>query len=69
MCLSASPMVGSEDERKRIEDFNPNPNMPMVRYVGGTWRIGGLLALSRAFGDAYLKGSLQVGLDMVIALL
>jgi hypothetical protein len=31
-----------------------------VRYVGGTWRVGGLLALSRAFGDAYLKGSLQV---------
>ena len=33
--------------------------MAMVRYVGGTWRVGGLLALSRAFGDAYLKGSLQ----------
>lgn len=31
----------------------------MVRYIGGTWRVGGLLALSRAFGDAYLKGSLQ----------
>ncbi len=30
-----------------------------VRYQGGTWRVGGLLALSRAFGDAYLKGSLQ----------
>ena len=30
-----------------------------MRYVGGTWRVGGLLALSRAFGDAYLKGSLQ----------
>lgn len=23
--------------------------------MGGTWRVGGLLALSRAFGDAYLK--------------
>ena len=33
--------------------------MPLGRYVGGTWRVGGLLALSRAFGDAYLKGSLQ----------
>lgn len=31
----------------------------MVRYVGGTWRVGGLLALSRAFGDAYLKGTGQ----------
>lgn len=30
-----------------------------MRYVGGTWRVGGLLALSRAFGDAYLKGSLR----------
>jgi hypothetical protein len=27
----------------------------MVRYIGGTWRVGGLLALSRAFGDSYLK--------------
>lgn len=33
--------------------------MPLVRFVAGTWRVGGLLALSRAFGDAYLKGSLQ----------
>jgi protein phosphatase 1L len=43
----------------RIERQNPNPKLPMVRYVGGTWRVGGLLALSRAFGDSYLKGSLQ----------
>jgi serine/threonine protein phosphatase PrpC len=48
-----------ESERVRIEANNPNPKMPMVRYIGGTWRVGGLLALSRAFGDAYLKGSLQ----------
>lgn len=44
-----------ESERLRIESQNPNPKMPMVRYVGGTWRVGGLLALSRAFGDSYLK--------------
>ena len=101
----------SEAERNRIEGTNPNRKMPLVRYVGGTWRVGelppfclvkpagrashvtypqscfilqwqcghtvrphglrralerpacmragGLLALSRAFGDAYLKGSLQ----------
>jgi hypothetical protein len=49
-----------EVERKRIERTNPNPKQPLVRYVGGTWRTGGLLALSRAFGNAYLKGSLQV---------
>lgn len=48
-----------EEERLRIEATNPNPKRPLVRYVGGTWRVGGLLALSRAFGDAYLKGSGQ----------
>lgn len=48
-----------EAERKRIERNNPNPKMPLVRYVGGTWRVGGLLALSRAFGDGYLKPSLR----------
>jgi len=26
-----------------------------VQFKAGTWRVGGLLALSRAFGDAYLK--------------
>lgn len=44
-----------EEERKRIERTNPNPKMPLVRFVGDTWRTGGVLALSRAFGDAYLK--------------
>jgi Protein phosphatase 2C len=44
-----------EAERKRIERTNPNPKMPLVRFVGDTWRTGGVLALSRAFGDAYLK--------------
>lgn len=48
-----------ESERKRIERENPNPKNPLVRYVEGTWRVGGLLALSRAFGDGFLKGSLQ----------
>jgi Protein phosphatase 2C len=48
-----------EEERARIEAQNPNPRRPLVRYVGETWRVGGLLALSRAFGNAYMKGSLQ----------
>lgn len=57
--LSEEHVPDKESERVRIERNNPNPKQPMVRYVGGTWRVGGLLALSRAFGDAYLKGSLQ----------
>lgn len=57
--LSTDHVPDNEDERKRIERQNPNPRMPLVRYVGETWRVGGLLALSRAFGDAYMKGSLQ----------
>ncbi|KAI3424897.1 hypothetical protein D9Q98_008281 [Chlorella vulgaris] len=57
--LSEDHVPDNETERNRIEKYNPNPRMPLVRYVGGTWRVGGLLALSRAFGDAYLKGSDQ----------
>lgn len=49
----------SEKERQRIESKNPNPRKPLVTNVQGTWRVGGLLALSRAFGDAFLKGSQQ----------
>ncbi len=58
-CTDAVWDAYSEEERLRIEATNPNPRLPLVRYVGGTWRVGGILALSRAFGDAYLKGSLQ----------
>ena len=57
--LSEEHVPDKEEERKRIERMNPNPKLPLVRYVAGTWRVGGLLALSRAFGDAYLKSSLQ----------
>lgn len=57
--LNLAEMRCSEEERIRIENKNPNPKMPLVRYVGGTWRVGGILALSRAFGDAYMKSSLQ----------
>ncbi|CAD7698599.1 unnamed protein product [Ostreobium quekettii] len=57
--LTTDHVPDKEGERKRIESTNPNPNMPLVRFVGDTWRVGGVLALSRAFGDAYLKGSLQ----------
>lgn len=44
-----------EAERKRIEAKNPFPKKPLVVNVEGTWRVGGLLSLSRAFGDAFLK--------------
>lgn len=57
--LTEDHVPDNEEERNRIERYNPNPRMPLVRYVGGTWRVGGLLALSRAFGDAYMKGSDQ----------
>lgn len=57
--LTTDHVPDDEDERARIEAQNPNPRMPLVRFVGETWRVGGLLALSRAFGDAYMKGSMQ----------
>ncbi|PKA63916.1 putative protein phosphatase 2C 59 [Apostasia shenzhenica] len=38
------------DERKRIEDAGG-----FVMWAGGTWRVCGVLALSRAFGDKHLK--------------
>ena len=55
--LSEDHVPDNEDERKRIERSNPTPKMPMVRYVGDCWRVGGILALSRAFGDSYMKAS------------
>lgn len=57
--LTEDHVPDNEDERNRIESYNPNPRLPLVRYVAGCWRVGGLLALSRAFGDAYLKGGDQ----------
>ncbi|KAH7422991.1 hypothetical protein KP509_12G034500 [Ceratopteris richardii] len=53
--LSFDHKPNVEDERKRIEAKNPTPRKPLVVNIDGTWRVGGLLALSRAFGDAYLK--------------
>jgi protein phosphatase 1L len=55
--LSIDHVPDNEEERYRIELRNPNKKMPLVRFVGATWRVGGLLALSRAFGDAYMKAS------------
>ena len=55
--LSYDHVPDDENERRRIERNNPNPKRPLVRFVGNTWRVGGLLALSRAFGDAYMKSA------------
>lgn len=55
--MSEDHVPDNPDERTRIERSNPTPKVPLVRFVGGTWRIGGLLALSRALGDAYLKST------------
>eukprot|EP00887_Chlorella_sp_A99_P008227 scaffold12.g8227.t1 len=57
--LTEDHVPDQEEERIRIERQNPSKNLALVRYVGGTWRVGGILALSRAFGDAYLKGTGQ----------
>lgn len=55
--LSYDHVPDDEAERRRIERNNPNPKRPLVRFVGATWRVGGLLALSRAFGNAYMKAA------------
>lgn len=47
--LSIDHKPDRQDERKRIEDAGG------VVMWGGTWRVGGILALSRAFGDRLLK--------------
>eukprot|EP00747_Dinoflagellata_sp_TGD_P186062 gnl/TRDRNA2_/TRDRNA2_42900_c0_seq1.p1 gnl/TRDRNA2_/TRDRNA2_42900_c0~~gnl/TRDRNA2_/TRDRNA2_42900_c0_seq1.p1 ORF type:complete len:451 (-),score=45.28 gnl/TRDRNA2_/TRDRNA2_42900_c0_seq1:41-1363(-) len=57
--LTEDHVPDDERERNRIERYNPNLRMPMVRKVGDTWRLGGLLALSRAFGDATFKSTGQ----------
>lgn len=53
--LSVDHKPEVEEERLRIEKKNPTPKKPLVFQAGGQWRVGGLLALSRAFGDVYLK--------------
>ena len=55
--LSVDHIPDDENERKRIDRGNPNLRKSMVEFTNGTWRVGGVLALSRAFGDAFLKTS------------
>jgi protein phosphatase 1L len=47
--LSSDHKPNRPDERQRIEDAGG-----VVMWVG-TWRVGGVLAVSRAFGDRLLK--------------
>lgn len=54
VCLAAVPMSvdhkpNTREERTRIEDAGG------VVVWAGTWRVGGVLAVSRAFGDRPLK--------------
>ena len=47
--LSVDHKPNRQDERTRIEDAGG------VVVWAGTWRVGGVLAVSRAFGDRLLK--------------
>jgi protein phosphatase 1L len=49
IALSSDHKPNRKDERKRIE------NAGGVVTWSGTWRVGGVLAMSRAFGNRFLK--------------
>jgi protein phosphatase 1L len=49
VALSTDHKPNRTDERQRIEDAGG------VVMWAGTWRVGGVLAVSRAFGDRLLK--------------
>ena len=55
LCVSAAKPLSEDhkpnrqDERARIEEAGG------VVVWAGTWRVGGVLAVSRAFGDRLLK--------------
>jgi len=55
--LSVDHVPDNEAERKRIDRGNPNLRKSLVTFTEGSWRVGGVLALSRAFGDSFLKKS------------
>ena len=55
--LSVDHVPDDENERRRIDRGNPNLRKSLVTFTEGSWRVGGVLALSRAFGDAFLKES------------
>ena len=55
--LSVDHIPDDPAERRRIDAGNPNLRQSLVTFKEGTWRVGGVLALSRAFGDAFLKES------------
>ncbi|XVF23596.1 hypothetical protein REPUB_Repub13aG0052800 [Reevesia pubescens] len=48
--LSEDHKPNRSDERKRIENAGE-----FVMWAEGTWRVGGVLAMSRAFGNRMLK--------------
>ena len=54
VALSIDHKPNRSDERQRIE------NAGGVVVWAGTWRVGGVLAVSRAFGDRLLKGGWRI---------
>ncbi|XP_076941622.1 putative protein phosphatase 2C 14 [Bidens hawaiensis] len=49
-CLTKDHKASQDDERKRIQDKGG-----YVELHRGTWRVHGVLAVSRSIGDAHLK--------------
>uniref|UniRef100_A0A7N0TMW3 protein-serine/threonine phosphatase n=1 Tax=Kalanchoe fedtschenkoi TaxID=63787 RepID=A0A7N0TMW3_KALFE len=52
--LSTDHSVGNEKVRKEVEALNPDDKQ-IVKFCHGVWRIKGILTVSRAIGDLFLK--------------
>lgn len=54
-CIISVPSLPLQLFSDMIFVTSADCDLCQVVNVEGTWRVGGLLALSRAFGDVYLK--------------
>ncbi|CAK9186291.1 unnamed protein product [Ilex paraguariensis] len=52
--LSTDHNVGDEEVRKEVEALHPDDSHIVV-YTRGSWRIKGIIQVSRSIGDVYLK--------------